>query len=84
MSSPKRHGFALLAGLAFATPTAALACSSCGCTLSSDWSSQGLAPSGEGFRLDLRYDYFDQNQLRSGISSLLVPNITTVPTDTFE
>jgi hypothetical protein len=58
---------------------AASACSSCGCTLSSDWSSQGLAPSGEGLRVDLRYDYFNQNQLRSGTrkvdrSSLAIPN----------
>jgi hypothetical protein len=61
-----------------ATP-AALACSSCGCTLSSDWSSQGIAPSGEGFRFDFRFDYFNQDQLRSGTksvnrNSLEVPN----------
>jgi hypothetical protein len=61
-----------------ATP-AALACSSCGCTLSSDWSSQGIAPSGDGFRFDFRFDYFNQDQLRSGTkavdrNSLEVPN----------
>jgi hypothetical protein len=68
----------LLAAGAMATFDA-LACSSCGCTLSSDWSSQGIAPSGEGFRFDFRFDYFNQNQLRSGTgtvdrSSLEVPN----------
>ncbi|HQR12117.1 MAG TPA: hypothetical protein PLW68_12395 [Casimicrobiaceae bacterium] len=56
---------AALASLACAT-SAAIACSTCGCTLSSDWSSQGLAPSGEGFRFDFRFDYFNQDQLRSG------------------
>jgi hypothetical protein len=64
-----RQGLATiaLASLAIATaPLPALACSSCGCTLSSDWSSQGIAPAGEGFRFDFRFDYFNQDQLRSG------------------
>jgi len=43
----------------------AQACSACGCTLNSDWASQGLAASG-GWRVDLRYDFFEQDQLRSG------------------
>lgn len=65
------------AGAAFTTP--ALACSSCGCSLSSDWSSQGIVPAGEGLRVDLRFDFFDQNQLRSGTravdrASLPIPN----------
>ena len=47
------------------TPASALACSSCGCTLSSDWENQGLA-STPGVRVDLRYDYINQNQLRHG------------------
>lgn len=56
----------------------AAACSACGCTLNSDWASQGLAASG-GWRFDFRDDYFDQNQLRSGTdsvsrSSLAIPN----------
>jgi hypothetical protein len=41
------------------------ACSACGCTLSSDWASQGLAAS-RGWRFDLRYDFFEQDQLREG------------------
>jgi hypothetical protein len=73
----------LAAGLLFAAAgtfaSSALACSSCGCTLSSDWSSQGIAPSGDGFRFDLRFDYFNQDQLRSGTGTvnrdgLEVPN----------
>ena len=56
----------------------AFACSACGCTLSSDWASQGLAASG-GWRADFRFDYFNQDQLRSGTdsvsrSSLPIPN----------
>lgn len=41
------------------------ACSACGCTLNSDWASQGLASS-RGWRLDVRYDFFEQDQLREG------------------
>jgi hypothetical protein len=41
------------------------ACSACGCTLSSDWASQGVAAS-RGWRFDLRYDFFEQDQLREG------------------
>lgn len=56
----------------------AWACSSCGCTLNSDWASQGYAVS-RGWRFDLRYDYFNQSDLRSGrdsvdVSSFEVPN----------
>ena len=47
----------------------ALACASCGCSLSSEWESQGLS-SGTGLRVDLRYDFLDQNQVRSGIGKV--------------
>ena len=47
------------------SPACALACSSCGCTLSSDWDSQGFATR-PGLRFDLRYDYLNQAQLRTG------------------
>lgn len=47
----------------------ALACSSCGCTLNSDWSSQGYTVS-KGFSMDLRYDYYEQSDLRSGADSV--------------
>jgi hypothetical protein len=46
-----------------------LACSSCGCSLSSDWASQGYAARA-GFWIDLRYDYFNQDQLRSGTGTV--------------
>lgn len=56
----------------------ARACSACGCTLSSDWASQGLAAS-RGWRFDARFDFFDQDELREGTSrvsrsGLEIPN----------
>ena len=55
----------LAAGACMSAPLEAFACSSCGCTLSSSWDSQGFATS-SGFRFDIRYDYLNQSQLRSG------------------
>jgi hypothetical protein len=43
----------------------ASACSTCGCAFNSDWETQGLA-TGSGFRYDLRFDAFTQNQMRLG------------------
>ncbi|MBF0457294.1 MAG: TonB-dependent receptor [Nitrospirae bacterium] len=45
------------------------ACSSCGCTLSSDWDNLQFS-STSGLKLDLRYDYLNQNQLRSGTGTI--------------
>ena len=50
---------AAMAAIAMLIAADADACSACGCTLSSDWSSQGLAATG-GWRADLRFDFFDQ------------------------
>jgi hypothetical protein len=41
------------------------ACGTCGCSLNSDWASQGYE-FGAGFNLNLRFDYIDQDQLRTG------------------
>lgn len=73
------------AALALAAPGAG-ACSSCGCTLNSDWSSQGYTTR-SGLNFDVRYDYFDQGELRSGThaadrSSLIFPNGTEIQQDT--
>ncbi|ADI28939.1 hypothetical protein [Methylotenera versatilis] len=65
---------ASFATLAFASSTDAFACSSCGCTLNSDWSSQGIS-SGEGTRFDVRFDYFKQSDYRNGTSSVSRSNI---------
>jgi hypothetical protein len=61
-----------------AASTAALACSACGCTLDADWATQGLT-SRTGLSADLRYDFFNQDELRSGTgrvdrAALALPN----------
>ncbi|HTL69584.1 MAG TPA: hypothetical protein VL200_18115 [Lacunisphaera sp.] len=56
--------FILAASLAAATP-GAHPCSVCGCSLASDWGPEGYNETG-GALLSLRYEYFDQDQLRSG------------------
>ncbi len=48
---------------------AAQACASCGCTLTSDWLSQGMAAQ-PGTTLSLRYDYIPQTALRSGTDAV--------------
>jgi hypothetical protein len=60
-------GLALIIGLL--TSVDAGACASCGCTLSSDWESQQFAYT-PGLRLDLRWDYLDQDQLRTGLGTI--------------
>jgi hypothetical protein len=45
--------------------TPALACSSCGCNIASDWLTQGLIAH-PGTSISLRYDYVPQTQLRVG------------------
>lgn len=62
------HGPVLALCLVVASPFAR-ACGACGCTLNSDWVSQGYAVK-PGFRFDLRYDYFNQDQLRRGTRSV--------------
>lgn len=59
--------------------TAAQACASCGCTLTSDWLSQGLAAQ-PGTTFSLRYDYVPQTRLRSGTRTVDRGAIT-FPTD---
>lgn len=50
-------------------PALANACSTCGCSLNSDWSSQGYATSG-GLHLSVREDYFDQSRLMHGTDTV--------------
>jgi hypothetical protein len=55
-----------LAGLLLASPAApSWACASCGCTLTADWLSQGLAAQ-PGTTFSLRYDFVPQTTLQSG------------------
>lgn len=60
-------GYALagLCALTLSSANTAWACASCGCSLSQDWESAGVS-SNSGLKLDVRYDYLNQNQLRRG------------------
>jgi hypothetical protein len=55
----------VVCAIALAFPAPALACSSCQCSLTSDWLNDGLLAR-PGTTLSLRYDYVPQTQLRSG------------------
>ena len=55
------------------------ACASCGCTLTADWLSQGLAAQ-PGTTFSLRYDYVPQTTLRSG-THWLDRNAIELPSD---
>lgn len=65
----KTHRTLFLATVAALPASAAFACASCGCTLSSDWGAQGLS-SATGWSIDIRYDTLNQDQLRSGTSTV--------------
>jgi hypothetical protein len=58
----------LTALLIFAVPLPAFACATCGCSLSSD-AAMGYS-AGTGWRITAEYNYIDQDQLRSGRSSI--------------
>lgn len=60
---------ALFPCLFFRLESAAQACASCGCTLTADWLSQGLAAH-PGTTFSIRYDYVPQTSLRSGTSEV--------------
>ncbi len=57
---------ALVGGAGVLGSTPVSACSVCGCSLSSDWASQGYRAL-PGLQADVRYEYYDQSQLREGI-----------------
>ena len=61
----KHSKLTVLLPFIFSCGTQVWACSSCGCSLSSDWGSLGVATD-EGLRFDLRYDFLNQNQMRFG------------------
>jgi hypothetical protein len=69
MSLIKKHLFVPFSVAMLISSPNTFACSSCGCTLNSDWTSQGIS-SGEGTRIDIRFDYFKQSDYRSGTSSV--------------
>ena len=68
----------LTLALALALPSgAAFACASCGCTLNSDFGTQGLSTA-SGWSLDVRYDTLNQNQLRTGTGTISATDAANV------
>jgi hypothetical protein len=65
----KKIAFLISISLALTTPLSAYACASCGCTLSPDWENLGFSGS-SGLKMDVRYDYLNQNNLRAGGHSI--------------
>lgn len=65
MNRLSRSLASVAAGALATLPGVAAACSTCGCSLNSDWASQGYATS-RGLHLSLREDYFNQSRLVSG------------------
>lgn len=55
----------------------AFACATCGCSLSTD-AAMGYSAS-SGFRVNLQYDYINQNQLRTSTHSIAQAQVATVP-----
>lgn len=53
--------FSAVLALAAISSNQASACASCGCTLSTDWGSQGVSTA-QGFSADLSYAYINQNK----------------------
>jgi len=66
MNKPSKLFLALCATL---PSSAVFACASCGCSINSDWGAQGVSAM-PGWSLDVRYDYLNQNHLRSGTKSI--------------
>lgn len=66
MTAPLFRHALLALGVSLA-PAATLACGVCGCTLNSDWASQGYTV-GPGTRISLRHDDYTQDQLYAGNS----------------
>ena len=64
-----RRGAILAALSPLFSASAALGCSACGCTLTTDWIGEGLAAT-PGLRAELRYDYIPQTQLRTGTRNI--------------
>ena len=72
MKTLKKLAVGMLAGLSL---NQAMACASCGCSLSTDWQGQGITSS-QGLHLDLRYDLVNQNQMRSGTGTAATSSAT--------
>jgi len=65
-----------MAGALCVSPLYALACATCGCSLSSDAAMGYSATS--GWRISLEYDYINQDQLRTGSSTISASRVAGI------
>ena len=72
---PSRRLLAVFVSVSVAVAPSAVGCSVCGCSLSSDWGLQGYGET-PGAQFSLRYEYFDQTDLRSGTDSINRASLT--------
>src|SRR5665213_2149103 len=68
---------ALVLGAWCALPASAWACATCGCTVNSD-AAVGYS-TGSGWRLNLEYDYLNQDALRTGINAASAAEVVNHP-----
>jgi len=61
------------------SPASAFACATCGCTLSTD-AATGYS-SESGWRVNLEYDYLDQDELRNGSGTATPAQVVNQPSD---
>jgi hypothetical protein len=74
------HGpVAVLALVAASAPLPALACATCGCSLSTD-AAMGYSTD-TGWRLSLQYDFINQNQLRFGTHAVSSSQVAAINDD---
>ncbi|MGO9445036.1 MAG: hypothetical protein ACLPXB_09700, partial [Thiobacillaceae bacterium] len=66
----------MLWSLVLILPGAAQACATCGCSLSTD-AAMGYSAS-PGWRVNLEYDFIDQDQLRSGTGSISPAEVAAI------
>jgi hypothetical protein len=72
-----QRAFAL--ALALGAPSAALACATCGCSLSTD-AAMGYSTA-PGWQVSFQFDTIDQNQLRFGRNSVSFPEVAQINND---
>ncbi len=72
----KKQTRILLAALATLPSSAAFACATCGCALSSD-AAMGYS-SMTGWLVSLEYDYLNQNQLRTGTKGTSLARVAAI------
>ncbi len=77
----KQHIHIAMALVAMLPAGSAFACASCGCTLTSDFGTQGLSVS-SGWSLDVRFDTLSQDQLRQGTGTISSAEAAATPNPT--